>query len=337
MTGDKKDYDEAFGVDMPFEEALERFGSATKEQLEEAREPAKEIVPEGEYEISLFKKREIRKVLHNGEWMFSVVDVIAALTDSDRPSGYWNDLKQKLAKNEGFDELYDNIGKLPLPGADGKMRGSEVANTETLLRIIQSVPSPNAQPIKRWLAKVGFERIQETQDPEIAIKRAIMTYQIQGRSDDWIEKRVRSIVARKELTGEWRKRGIKEGQDYAMLSNIISQETFGVGATQHKRIKGLSSQNLRDHMTDMELILTMLGESSTTAITKQRDVQGLNQSADAARAGGSVAGNARKQIETETGQKIVSDKNFLGGRARQSDPIKLTEKGKKLPDQSENG
>lgn len=326
---DKKKYDEEFGLDMELEEALQRFGSVTKEELDEVASERTDVVPEGEHQIALFKKQEVRKILHDGEWMFSVIDVIAALTDSDRPSGYWNDLKTKLAKNEGFDELYDNIGKLPLPGADGKMRGSEVANTETLLRIIQSVPSPKAEPFKRWLAKVGYERIQEMQDPEIAIKRAIMTYQIKGYSDDWIEKRVRSIVARKELTREWAKRGVKEGQQYAMLSNIISENTFGVGVARHKRVKGLSSQNLRDHMTDLELILTMLGETSTTAITKQRDSQGLYENAEAAKAGGSIAGGARKQIEAETGQKVVSTQNYLGGKKRESDPEQLTMKGKR--------
>jgi hypothetical protein len=163
-----------------------------------------------------------------------------------------------------------------------------------------------------------------------------MTYQIQGRSDDWIEKRVRSIVSRKELTREWQKRGVREGQDFAMLSNIISQETFGVGAVQHKRIKGLKSQNLRDHMTDLELILTMLGETSTTEITRQRDARGLSDNADAAYAGGSIAGGARKQIENQTGKSVVSSQNFLGGRKREADPVRLTEKGKKLPDQSGN-
>ncbi len=243
-----------------------------------------DMVAEGEHQVTLFRKKEVRRVFQNGEWWFSVVDVIAALTESDRPSKYWSDLKTKMAKNEGFDDISDNIGNLPLPTADGKMRASEVANTETVLRIIQSVPSPKAEPFKRWLAKVGYERIQEIQDPEIAIKRAIMTYQIQGRSDDWIEKRVRSIVARKELTREWQKRGVRKGQDYAMLSNIISQETFGVGVQQHKRVKGLKAQNLRDHMTDLELILTMLGETSTTEITRERDAQGLYQAGEAARA-----------------------------------------------------
>ncbi len=321
---DKKDYDEEFGVDMPFEEALQRFGTVTKEELDEATEGRTDIVPEGQYEINLFRKQEIRKVHHNDEWMFSIVDVIGALTDSDRPSKYWTDLRQKLEKNEGFDELSDNIGKLPLPRTGGKMRAAEVANTETLLRIIQSVPSSKAEPFKRWLAKVGYERIQEMQDPEIAIKRAIVTYQIQGRTDDWIEKRIRSIVARKELKREWAKRGVKKGQEYAMLSNIISQETFGVGVVRHKRIKGLCSQNLRDHMADLELILTMLGETSTTTITKQCDSQSLNENADAARAGG-----ARKQIEQEAGQKVASSQNYLGNRKWKADPEQLTMKRKK--------
>lgn len=274
MTNDRK-YDEAFGVDMPFGEALERFAAVTKEELAETQEPGAELVTDGQLEIVAFKGKEIRRKLHDGEWMFSIVDVIAAITDSDRARKYWSDLKRQLSENEGFSELSDFIGQLPLPGADGKMYRTDVANTETLFRIIQSIPSPGAEPIKRWLAKVGFERIQETQDPELAIKRAILTYQLQGRSDDWIEKRVRSIVSRKELTREWQKRGASEEKDYAILSNIISEETFGVGPKRHKEMKGLSSQNLRDHMTDLELILTMLGETSSTTITKQRDAQGL--------------------------------------------------------------
>lgn len=330
MTKDRK-YDEAFGVDMPFDEALSRFGAVTKEELAETAEPGSELIENGQLEIVAFKGKEIRKALHEGEWMFSIVDVIAALTDTDRPSGYWTDLKSKMAKIEGFDELYDNIGKLPMPSADGKMRPTEVANTETLFRVIQSIPSPKAEPLKRWLAKVGFERIQETQDPELAIKRAILTYQLQGRSDDWIEKRVRSIVSRKQLTREWQKRGASEDKDYAILSNIISEQTFGVGVKRHKEMKGLSSQNLRDHMTDLELILTMLGETSTTTITKQRDAQGVYALGQAATAGGKIAGGARKQIEAETGHKVVSSRNFLGSKQREADPVRLTESGKKLP------
>lgn len=330
MTEDRK-YDEALGLDMPFGEALRRFGAVTKEELAEAGEPGTDLVPDGQLEIVAFKDKEIRRVCHDGEWMFSVVDVVAALTDSDRPSGYWTDLKSKMAKNEGFDELYDNIGKLPMPSADGKLRPTEVANTETLFRIIQSVPSPKAEPVKRWLAKVGFERIQEIQDPELGIKRSILTYQLQGRSDDWIEKRVRSIVANKELNREWQRRGVSEREEFAMLTNVVAQETFGVGVARHKRIKGLSSQNLRDHMTDLELILTMLGETSAKTIAQQRDTHGLSENAVAARAGGAVAGNARKQIERETGNKVVSPSNFLGSRKRAADPVRLTEGGKKIP------
>lgn len=330
MTKDRK-YDEAFGVDMPFGEALTRFGAVTKEELAETAEPGTELVENGQLEIVAFKGKEIRRTLHDGEWMFSVVDVIGAITDSDRARKYWSDLKRQMIDQEGFIELSENIGQLPLPGADGKLYRTDVANTETLFRIIQSISSPKAEPIKRWLAKVGFERIQETQDPELAIKRAILTYQLQGRSDDWIEKRVRSIVSRKELTREWQKRGAADDKDYAILSNIISQETFGVGPKRHKELKGLSSQNLRDHMTDLELILTMLGETTSTTITKQRDAQGLHQLGQSAKAGGAIAGGARKQIEAETGQKVVSPSNFLGSRKREADPVRLTEGGKKLP------
>ena len=166
MTKDRK-YDEAFGVDMPFGEALERFATVTKEELAEAREPGTDLVPDGQLEIVQFKGVDIRRVLHDGEWMFSIVDVIAAITDTDRPSKYWSDLKAKMERNEGFDDISDNIGNIPLPTADGRMRAAEVANTELLFRIIQSVPSPKAEPVKRWLAKVGYERIQETQDPEL--------------------------------------------------------------------------------------------------------------------------------------------------------------------------
>jgi DNA-damage-inducible protein D len=330
MTDERK-YDEAFGVDMPFGEALQRFGAVTKEELAETGDAGTDVVTDGQLEIVAFKGKEIRRTLHDGEWMFSVVDVIAAITDSDRARKYWSDLKRQMFEKEGFIELSENIGQLPLQAADGKMRMSDVANTETLFRIIQSISSPGAEPIKRWLAKIGFERIQETQDPELAIKRAILNYQLQGRSDDWIEKRVRSIVSRKELTREWQKRGASEDKDYAMLSNIISEETFGVGPKRHKEMKGLSSQNLRDHMTDLELILTMLGETSSTTITKQRDAQGLYQLGQAAKAGGSIAGGARKLIETETGRKVVTASNFLGSKKREADPVRLTEGGKKAP------
>lgn len=326
-----KDYDEEFGVNVPMGLARAQFAKDTREELEESGEAPADLVPDGTIELVAFKKREIRRICKDGEWLFSIVDVISAVTETDRASKYWSDLKGKMVRDEGFQDISDNIGNLPLPTSDGKMRGADVANAEVLFRIIQSVPSPKAEPIKRWLAKVAYERIQETQDPELAIKRAILTYQLQGRTDEWIERRIRSIVARNELTREWQKRGVKGEKDYAMLTNIISEETFGMGVQRHKRAKGLSSQNLRDHMTDLELILTMLGETSTTTIARQRDAQGLYQNANAARAGGGIAGGARKQIEQETGQKVVSSTNFLGARKRTSDPVLLTEGGRKLP------
>jgi hypothetical protein len=182
------------------------------------------------------------------------------------------------------------------------------------------------EPLKRWLARVGYERIQEAQDPEVLIKRAIMHYQVAGRSDDWIEKRIRSMVARKELTAEWKKRGIAEGRDYAMLTNIISERTFGLHHEQHKKLKGLKAQNLRDHMTDLELVLTMLGETSTKEIAVQKDAQGFYENSQAASAGGDIAGGARKQIEAQTGRKVASSKNFLGAEKRTADPHFLTKK-----------
>lgn len=331
MTGpdeETKKYEKAFGLDMPFNEAISRFGRVTKEELEEAGAEPTALVPDGEIERIEFKHKEVRRVFHSGEWWFSVVDVVGAISESDRPSKYWSDLKRQLIDREGFSELSENIGQLPLPGADGKMYPSEVANTETILRIIQSIPSKNAEPFKRWLAKVGYERIQEIQDPEIAIKRAILTYQIQGRSDDWIENRIRSIVVRKGLTSEWKKRGVEEGKEYAVLTNIISTATYGgVGVKDHMRLKGLKTHhNLRDHMTDLELIFTMLGEKSTTEIAKSRDAHGFVQNLSAAKSGGLVAGNARAQLEKETGKRVLSKTNFLGSNKREADPALLTAK-----------
>jgi prophage antirepressor-like protein len=310
--------------DEPIEEARARFAEITKADPKKVVEPE---IPDGELQVVLFKDHEIRKEFHGGEWWFSVVDVIGALTGSQRPSKYWSDLKRQLSEKEGFSELSDNIGQLTMPSEDGKNRATEVATTETILRILQSVPSPRAEPFKRWLARVGYERIQETQDPEIAIKRAIMTYQLQGRTDDWIEKRIRTIVARKELTSEWKKRGVEEGIEYAQLTNIISQETFGLHTENHKKVKGLrKSHNLRDHMSDLELILTMLGETSTKEIARQKDARGFYANSHAARDGGAIAGSARKQIEEKTGKPVVSSQNFLGANSRISDPIKLTSK-----------
>lgn len=270
-----------------------------------------EMVPfrEGELQVSMFKSKEIRRVYHKDEWYFSVVDVIEAITDSDRGRKYWSDLKAKL-KREGA-QLSDEIGQLKLPGADGKEYLTDVANTETMFRIIQSVPSPRAEPIKRWLARVGYDRMTELQNPEITLRRVIMGYRLQGYSDEWIEVRLKTIQSRKELTDEWDARGI-EGKEFAILTNVISEETFGMGVRQHSTFKGLGKgNNLRDHMTDLELILTMLGEVSTTNIARTRDAQGFPENENAAHDGGRVAGDARRNLETQLGRPVVSPSNHL--------------------------
>lgn len=311
------------GLDRPLTEAVNRYVALTAAEAQDA--PMTDMIPEGEAQLVLFKGIEIRKVMHDDEWWFSIVDVVGALSESANARRYWSDLKRQLIEKEGFSELYDKIVQLPMPGVDGKLYATDAANTETLLRIMQSVRSPRAEPFKRWLATVGYERIQETQNPEIAIKRAIATYQIQGRSDDWIEKRIRTIVTRKELTTEWKKRGIEAGKEYAALTNVISMTTFnGVDVEGHKRFKGLRKKDqLRDHMTDLELIFTMLGEKSTTEIARTRDAQGFAQNRDAARAGGGVAGAARAQLEKETGTRVVSASNFLVDK-RVADPVLLS-------------
>ena len=326
MSDPGKKVEKEFGLDMGMNEALERFSRVTKDEIGDS-DNLPGIVPNGELEIVSFRGAEIRRVCHNDEWWYSVEDLVGAIVGTDRASKYWTDLKTKLTDSEGFFELSDFIGKLPLAGADGRRRPAEVATTETLFRIIQSISSPKAEPIKRWLARVGYERIQEWQNPEIAIKRAIATYQAQGRTDDWIEKRIRSIVVRKELTAEWQRRGVKDGKEYATLTNTISQETFGMHTERHKMLKGLAkAHSLRDHMSDMELVLTMLGETATKQVAQTKDAQGFSQNFHAAVAGGRIAGNARKEIERASGKPVVTSENFLGSRSRQADPEKLTKK-----------
>ena len=294
---------------VPFEDVVRRAVPALrKSQLEKDDvEPPQE----GAVQMARFKGNGIRQVFHNNEWYFSVVDVVAALAETERPSKYWSDLKRQLTQTEDFVELSDKIGQLKMPGSDGKMYSTEAANVETLLRIVQSIPSPKAEPFKKWLAKVGYERIQEFQNPEVAVRRAMLNWKVQGRTDEWIEDRVRSIVVRHELTSEWARRGVKEGAEYGYLTNVISKETFGVKTEEHKQLKGLKSQNLRDHMTDLELIFTMLGEKSTVAIAQATNVQGLSGNERAATSGGRVAGDARRQLEKETNQRVLSRSNFL--------------------------
>jgi hypothetical protein len=260
--------------------------------------------------IAIFQKKEIRKIIHKNEWWFSVTDVIEVLTDTDRPRKYWNDLKKKLIK-EGYSEVSENIGQLKITALDGKMRETDCANTETIFRIIQTVPSPKAEIFKRWLAKVGYERVQEIEDPELATKRTRILYKLKGYSENWIEKRMRGIAIREELTEEWQKRGIKGQKEYEILTAEISKATFGLIPSEYKELKGLKRQNLRDHMNDLELIFNMLGERVTTEISQQEKPDTFVKNKNVEERGGDIAGNARKQTEKELGRSIVSKENYL--------------------------
>ena len=263
-----------------------------------------------ETNIAVFRGKEIRKTIHKNEWWFSIIDVIEVLTGSDRPRKYWSDLKKKLIL-EGYGEVSEKIGQLKMKAPDGKMRLTDCANTETMFRIIQSIPSPKAEPFKRWLAKVGYERVQEIEDPDLGTKRTKALYKAKGYSDAWIEKRMRGIAIREELTDEWKNRDVKEERDYAILTAEIAQAAFGVTPGEHKQLKGLKRENLRDHMNDLELIFSMLGEAATTEITRVDDAQGFQESKIAARKGGEVAGTARKDLEKKTGKRVVSPENYL--------------------------
>lgn len=260
--------------------------------------------------IAIFKGKAIRKTIHKNEWWFSIVDVVEALAGTDRPRKYWNDLKTKLIK-EGYSEVSVKIGQLKLKASDGKEYLTDCANTETVFRIIQTIPSPKAEPFKRWLARVGYERVQEIENPELATKRTRALYKAKGYSDDWIEKRMRGIAIREELTDEWQKRGAREQRDYEILTSEISKATFGITPSDYKKFKGLKRQNLRDHMDDFELIFTMLGERSTTEIHKNENSKGMTKLKSDAKAGGNIAGGARKQLEKRLGRSIVSKKNYL--------------------------
>jgi DNA-damage-inducible protein D len=265
--------------------------------------------------IAIFKGKEIRKIIYQNEWWFSVIDVIEALTGNERPRKYWNDLKKKLI-SEGYVEVSEKIGQLKLKAPDGKMRETDCANTETMFRIVQSIPSPKVEPIKRWLARVGYERIQEIENPELATKRTRMLYKFKGYPEDWIEKRMRGIAIREELTDEWKKRGAGEQREYEILTAEISKATFGITPSQYKNHKGLKRENLRDHMDDFELIFTMLGERSTTEIHRTENSQGLPKLKVDAKSGGDIAGGARRKLEKRLGRSVVSKKNFksLGER-----------------------
>lgn len=260
-------------------------------------------------QLSVFEGQHIRKIWYNNEWFFSVVDVIKSLTDSSNPRNYWNMLKAR-EEEQGI-ELYTICVQLKLIADDGKMRETDCANTEALFRIIQSIPSPKAEPFKLWLAKVGYERVQEIENPELAQQRMRELYKQKGYSDSWIEKRVRGIAIRDELTDEWKTRDVGTEKEYAILTAEISKATFGLTPSEYKEFKRLKKENLRDHMDDLELIFTMLGEKVTTEITRKEDSHGFVENKDAATRGGKVAGNARLETEKELGQSIVSSENYL--------------------------
>jgi DNA-damage-inducible protein D len=261
-----------------------------------------------ETRIALFRGKGIRKTLHNDEWWFIVEDVVLALIDSKDPKQYIQRLKQRdpeLAK--GWVQI---VHTLSVATSGGNQR-MNCANTEGVFRIIQSIPSPKAEPFKRWLAKVGYERVQEIEDPERATKRTRALYKAKGYSDDWIEKRMRGIAIREELTDEWQKREVKREKEYAILTAEIAKAAFGISPAIHKKLKGLKRENLRDHMTDLELIFSMLGEAATTEITRADDPKGFDENKVSARKGGEVAGKARKDLERKTRKKVVSQENYL--------------------------
>ncbi|MEK7125554.1 MAG: Bro-N domain-containing protein [Patescibacteria group bacterium] len=258
--------------------------------------------------IAIFQRKEIRKTIHNNEWWFSILDVISVLASSPQSKTYWAKMKER---DKEMSQPFPFWEQLKMPAEDGKMRATDCANTEGIFRIIQSIPSPKAEPFKRWLAKVGYERVKEIEDPELATKRTRVLYKAKGYPDSWIEKRMRGIAVRETLTDEWQKRSVKEGREYAILTAEISQATFGMTPSQYQKFKGLKRENLRDHMNDLELIFTMLGEASTTEIAKNKNTQGFIENKLAAQAGGKVAGSARKDLEIKSGKKISTRQNYL--------------------------
>ena len=260
--------------------------------------------------IAIFKNKSIRKVIHKNEWWFSVIDVVGALTESSIPRRYWSDLKIKITK-EGYNELYEKIVQLKLISVDGKSYETDCANTETIFRIIESIPSPKAEPFKRWLAKVGYERVQEIEDPELAQKRARAIYRAKGYPDDWIELRMRGIEIREQLTEQWKQHGVKEGKEYEILTAEINKATFGMTPSEYKNYKGLKRENLRDHMNVLESLFSQLGEAATTEITKAENPHGFIPNKSVSQRGGRIAGDARKKLEQQTGKLISTSTNYL--------------------------
>jgi len=262
-----------------------------------------------ETSIKLFEQKQIRSVWkeEDEKWYFSIIDVIEVLTGTDRPRKYWSDLKAKLQK-EGS-ELSEKIGQLKLAAEDGKMRLTDVADTEQLFRLIQSIPSPKAEPFKMWLAQVGRERIDEIENPELGIDRLMETYLRKGYSKEWINQRLKSIEVRKELTDEWENRGVQKGQEFAILTDEITKAWSGYNTKQFKSLKDLKKENLRDHMTNLELVLNMLAEATTTEISKEKKPKTFEHNKRIARQGGTIAGNTRREIEEKTGKSVVTPQN----------------------------
>jgi len=274
--------------------------------------------------LAVFEGKRIRKILHQGEWWFSIIDVVEVLVGGDRPRKYWSDLKQKLA-TEGYVEVSEKIGQLKMAAPDGKQRFTDCANTETLFRIIQSIPSPKVEPLKRWLARMGKERIDEIENPELAMARMQALYEKKGYPKEWIDKRLRGIAVRQDLTDEWKQRGARTALEYAILTNEIRQGAFGLKVEEYKQVKELERENLRDHMTDIELILTMLAEATTTKLHRDRDSQGMVPLKKDAHDGGAVAGRTRKDIEAQTDQPVISAENFKQLSARKSKKLQADE------------
>ena len=277
-----------------------------------------------EVQVTPFEDTKIRKIWHNDEWYFSVVDVIEVLTDSSKPSTYWGMLKKRES------QLFTICEKLKFLAPDNKMRQTDCANTEGVLRIVMSVPSPKAEPLKLWLAQVGMERIQETENPELLTKRQAEIYRAKGYSEEWITRRVHSIDIRNQLTEEWKNRGVKEGHEYSILTATIAKGTFGLTPSEHAQLKSLEKENLRDHMTGFELILTALSEEATRFITVRDDAQGFNENYDASVMGGNIGQTARKNLERQLGTSVISKENYLKSLKEDKKNELLDIKGDKL-------
>lgn len=279
-------------------------------------------------ELKVFEDNNIRSSYDEKKekWYFSIIDIVAILTESKNPRRYWSDLKSKLSDEEGFSQLYEKIVQLKMVAPDGKNRETDCADVETLLRIIQSIPSKKAEPVKQWLAKVGYERMKEMADPSTAIDRARDTYKKLGRSEKWIQQRMMGQETRNKLTDYWKDHEISEGEEYAILTNIIHQEWSGLSVKEHKNLKGLKSQNLRDHMSEAELIFTALAELSTRQIAESENATGMAENKVSAKKGGKIAREAREKLELQTGQKVVTDNNFLPASKK---PKQIKNKGTK--------